>query len=219
MPEIIRVESDDVEHRLAQLGLEEKPMADVVRRGYIAFISCSPNDPPLFPGTSAWAHMVRGLREYLLPKEWKRSDQGNYSLVVNPDGAIAIAVATGDEATGRTDTTPTTKSTRGTRTIEAVTVNQLQLNLPFVFPPVEISPSPPEQRDKRFTWILLVYRDVNEVRCELSLPLTMTDTGHIESWQERIILGSIPIDPDLLEDIVPPLPPLPDVNVDVKRRA
>jgi hypothetical protein len=217
--EIIRAEADDVQGRLGQMGLDEKALADVVRRGYIAFISCTANDPPLYPGFTAWAQMVRGLREYLLPKQWERSDENNYSLVINPIGTIAIAVATGDAATGRRDATPTTKSTRGTCTLEAVTVNQAQLNLPFEFPPLPVSMRLADANDKRLTWILLVHRDTHEVRCELSLPLSMGNDNRIDSWQERIILDSIPIDPELLELTVPPMPPSPDVTVDVKRRA
>ena len=209
---------NEVGDRLAELGLEETRIAEVVRRGYIAFISCTANDPPLYPGFTAWAQMVRGLREYLLPKQWERCDENNYSLVINPLGTVAIAVATGDEATGRADMTPTTKSSRGTCTIEAVTVNQSQLNLPFDFPPLPAPMRPANADDQRLTWILLVHRSTNEIRCELSLPVSMGSDSRFESWQERIILGSIPIDPQLLEE-VPLTPAMPDVTVDVKRRA
>jgi hypothetical protein len=214
----IRVKANDVRSRLAELGLEETSIAEVVRRGYGVFISSTANDPPLFPGFAAWAQMVRALREYLLPQRWERSDENNYSLVINPEGTVAIAVATGDDATGRVGAIPTTKSSKGPSTVEAVTSNQFQLNLDF--PPVPIaSPArPADADDKRMTWILLVHRAMNEVRCELSLPRSMGGDGRIDSWQERIILGSIPVDPAAVE-ITPPQPPLPDINVDVKRRA
>jgi hypothetical protein len=213
----VRVEVDEVRSRLAELGLEETSIAEVVRRGYGVFISCTANDPPLFPGFAAWAQMVRALREYLLPQNWERSNENNYSLVINPEGTMAIAVATGDDATGRVGVTPTTKSSKGPSTVEAVTSNQFQLSLDF--PPVSISS--PEQLaddDKRMTWILLVHRAVSEVRCELSLPRSMGNDGHIDSWQERIILGSIPVDTELLE-ITPSQPSQPDINIDIKRRA
>jgi hypothetical protein len=218
VPDVIHADASDVRRRLAQMGLEDGPIAEVVRRGYVAFASCTSNDPPLYPGFTAWAQMVRGLREYLLPKQWQRSDESNYSLVINPAGTIAIAVATGDDATGRADATPTTKSTRGPCTIEAVTINQSQLELPFDFPALPAPMRPADPADKRLTWILLVHRAVTEIRCELSLPLSMGDDSRIESWRERIILASIPIDPDLIE-VTPPLPDLPDITVDVKRRA
>lgn len=69
------------------------------------------------------------------------------------------------------------------------------------------------------TWILLVHRARGEVRCELSLPTSMGVDGRVDGWRERIILGAIPTDPDLME-ITPPTPPdQPDIHVDVKRRA
>jgi len=218
VPELIHAEANDVRRRLVEMGLEEEPLADVVRQGYVAFASCTANDPPLYPGFTAWAKMVRALREYLLPKKWQRSDESNYSLVINPTGALAIAVATGDDATGCADSTPTTKSTRGTCTIEAVSVNQSQLDLPFDWPALPARMRPGDPNDKRITWILLVHRALTEIRCELSLPLSMGDDSRVDSWRERIILSSIPIDLDLVE-ITPPMPDLPDVTVDVKRRA
>lgn len=211
------IEARDVDNRLAALGLEAGRLKEIVRRGYVTFASSTPNDPPLYAGFSAWAMMVRGLREYLLP-EWDRSDENNYSLVISPSGDVAIAVATGDEATGLTTGSPTTKSAKGPSTVEAVNSNQLQLDLSPVSSAIA-APSRPAKRDEqRTTWILLVHRAQGEVRCELSLPTSMGDDGRVDGWRERIILGAIPTDPALLET-APPQPPLPDITVDVKRRA
>lgn len=211
------VDASEVHARLDALGLEEAQLADIVKRGYLAFISCTPNHPPLYPGFSAWATMVCGLREYLLP-EWERSDENNYSLVINPARNVAIAVATGDDGTGRRDAVPTTKSSKGPSTVGAVTSNQMQLELPYVFPPIAAPARPASADEQRMTWILLVHRAQGEVRCELSLPTSMGTDGRVDGWRERIILNAIPTDPEVLE-ITPPQPPLPDITVDVKRRA
>lgn len=212
----VYAEDGAIEDRLAQLGLEEDQLTEIVRRGYVAFASCTPNDPPLYPGFSAWAAMVRGLREYLLPA-WSRCDENNYSLVVNPSGTMAIAVATGDDATGRIDTSPTTKSSKGPSTADAVNSNQLQLELPYVFDSAPAAADDGSPEEKRMTWILLVHRAREEVRCELSLPTSMGADGRVDGWRERIILKAIPTDPEVIE-ITPPQP-LPDISVDVKRRA
>jgi len=149
---------------------------------------------------------------------WERSDENNYSLVISPDGSVAIAVATGDDATGRTDVQPATKSSKGPSTAEAVSSNQLQLD--FGFPPIELQTTRSTvSEEPRMTWMLLVHRAVGEVRAELSLPDAMGVDGRVDSWRERIILGAIPTDPHALE-ITPPTPPdQPDVDVDVKRKA
>jgi hypothetical protein len=161
--------------------------------------------------------MVCALREYLVPA-WERCDDNNYSLAVNAEGTVAIAVATGDEDTGRTDGEPTTKSSKGPATAEAVTSNQTQFELPLIFPPVQVPARPAETAEKRMTWILLVHRAVGEVRCELSLPTSMGADGRVDGWRERIILKPIPIDPEAFQ-VTPATPVLPDISVDVKRRA
>lgn len=209
--------TDEIDHRLSQLDLSADRLADIVRRGYVAFASCTPNDPPLYPGFSAWAAMVRGLREYLLP-EWERCDENNYSLVINPAGTIAIAVATGDDATGKQNAIPTTKSSKGPSTVDAVATNQVQLDLPYVFNPTSEAVDSDNTDEQRMTWIFLVHRAAGEIRSELSLPTSMGLDGRVDGWQERIILKAIPTDPELVE-IMPPQPTPPDISIDVKRRA
>jgi hypothetical protein len=43
------IEADDVQGRLAALGLNEGKLTEIVRRGNVAFASCTPNDPPSTP--------------------------------------------------------------------------------------------------------------------------------------------------------------------------
>jgi hypothetical protein len=94
------------------------------------------------------------------------------------------------------------------------------LTLDLIFPPVELPQAarPTGQDQQRTTWILLVHRSQGEVRCELSLPTSMGPDGRVDGWQERIILGSIPTDPDLLEVASPTPPQQPDIDIAVKRR-
>jgi hypothetical protein len=166
---------------------------------------------------SAWAETVSALREYVIPLGWYRSNENNYALSVDSTGGTAIAVATGDDGTGRPDGTPSTNARKGPSTLEAITVNQLQ----FTF--MDERPSPARgaasrPNNHRATWILLIRRASNEVRCELSLPISIGEDGHIDAWRERILLSSIPLDGDLAE-AVPTPPPLPDIRIEVKRRA
>lgn len=212
MDAVVRSETWDVHNRLAELGLEETPLRDVVGRGYLAFASCTANHPPLIPPILMWGETVRALREYLVRSGWRRSDENNYSVVVDPAGRVIIAVATGDGGTGLADLVPSTKAPKGPSTSEAVNVNQLELNLM-----VEQAASAARSEARAVTWVLLIHRGLNEVRCELSLPSSMGADGHIDGWVERILLGSIPLDGDIAE-IVPPTT-LPDISIDVRRRA
>lgn len=216
MDTVVRVESWNVHTRLAELGLEEEPLRDVVRRGYLAYITCTANHPRLIPSIWAWGETVRALREYVLPIGWRRSDENNYSLVIDPTGRVAVAVATGDEGTGAPAAFPSTKAPKGQSTLDAITANRLQLSL--FMEPESVAPadSPDDLGAERVTWLLLIYRSANEVRCELSLPSSMGVDGRIDGWRERILLGSVPLDGDLVE-VVPPASP--DITIDVKRRA
>jgi len=198
--------------RLAQLGLVESDLRDPVHQGMLVLAECTPNDPPLIPGITAWGRVVRTLREGLIPKGWARSDEGNYSLVINPHGTMAIATATGDEHTGDPFANAATKSSKGPRTQSAIEVNSQQL---ILFPDLEPLPT---YDVGRATWILLQHFDNlrKEVRIELSLPISYG--GRVDGWAERIILEALPFDTTTNINI-PMLPDLPDIEVPLRRRA
>jgi hypothetical protein len=130
---------------------------------------------------------VKELRDILVVNGWRADDDGNFSVVVEPEGKFAIAVATGDEATG-TEKAPKTKYEKGVRTLAAVEQNQMLL---FV-----------EQLQKaeqsgRETWVLLRRRDpgTHTLMAELSLPAGVVG-NRIVKWSVRIILDPIDLDPN-----------------------
>jgi hypothetical protein len=166
----------------------------------------------MFPAIAAWAETIAAVRENLAPLGWTRSELKNYSRAADAAGRIAIAVAAGNEETGRADRNPSTKTAKGARTVEALIVNQAQLQLFEDSTTAE----PPEGDDERVTWLLLMYRGESEIRCELSLPVAIGPDMKVSQWQERIILRSISLDGDI-EEIEPPT--LPNIDVEVKRRS
>lgn len=216
MPVVIHAQGWEVHQRLSELGLEEEPLRDVVRRGYLAFITCTANHPRSIPGIWAWAETVRALREYVVQLGWRRSEDNNYSLVLSPKGRVAIAVATGDEGTGRASACPSTKTPKGPSTVGAVESNQMQFGFMEDDQANSVEETGSDPSDERVTWILLIHRSGGEVRCELSVPSSMGYDGRIDGWRERILLTSVPLDHDVI-DVVPPTQP--DISVDVKRRA
>jgi hypothetical protein len=164
------------------------------------------------------AEAVRGLREYALPMGLRRSDQNNYSVVIDDERRLVVAVATGDEATGVASLSPTTRAVKGISVLLAVVANQAQLSL---FSNDELPTTPPtsadaDVREDMVTWILLIHRAKREVRCELSLPSSMGADGRINAWHERIILDAVPVDGESMDIVVPTVP---DIDVDVQRRA
>lgn len=166
---IVRDQPDDVSARLAELGVNEEALRSAVMRGQLEFASCTDNHPRMFPAIAAWAETIAGVRDNLAPLGWTRSELKNYSRAADAAGRVAIAVAAGNEETGRAEGNPSTKTAKGARTVEAVVVNQVQLQL-FENPaPAE----PGEGEDERVTWLLLMYRTESEIRCELSLPVAI----------------------------------------------
>lgn len=213
MSAIIHLQAEAVS-RLAQLGLEEEPLREAAAKGQLAVDNCTDNHPRMFPPLVGWAETVRGLRDYVATLGWGKSDDRNYALALDPNGRVAIAVATGNEQTGVVSGTPATKASKGPSTLEAVLVNQAQFDL-FSDLKAASDAHAQSEEDKRATWILLIHRALGETRVELSLPVAIGADGRVTDWRERIILGSIPRDPQPLR-IVPP--DQPDLDVQVTRR-
>lgn len=212
MPLTIHAEPSNVQVRLAELGLNEQHLRDAVMRGQLAWAACNPFHPRIFPPLVGWAETVAALRENLAANNWEPSDEHNYSVAIDPSGHLAIAVATGNEYTGFVHSSPSTKASKGKHTVSAILVNQAQLSL-F---PTEDAKAPAEEAPERTTWLLLMYRDEQEIRCELSLPVSIGTDMRVDAWRERIILGAIPRDAQPL-DVRPPQQP--DLDIAVKRRA
>tara|TARA_Y100001951_G_scaffold57186_1_gene45361 strand:- start:2443 stop:2913 length:471 start_codon:yes stop_codon:yes gene_type:complete len=155
-----------------------------------------------------WAETVAVLREQLISYGWVKEDKGNYELSVNQKAGLAIVVTTGDEATGMAGATPSNKCPKGVNTAEAIETNN-QLDLFFELLPVI------EDVQGFTTWVLLMHLATDEVRCELSLPFSISN-GKINGWRERIILPSMPLDDDSVEINAPDLP---DIEVPIKKKA
>ena len=211
------VDQFDVADRLNTLGLTLDILHDTIRAGYHGWSSCTDLDPPMFPGISMWANMVRRIRQRLLPEGWTHSDEGNYSTVRSPNGEIALAVATGDENTGFKDANPTTQCPKGPRTVNAININNAQLLLDFGYPDEnEIQQLPYSEGVDAATWILLVNRNGLEIRAELSHPFDMDENQRITGWHERIILPTVEFAPDSEFDFGPEKEHI--IDIPIKRR-
>lgn len=211
-------ESWDVNRRLAELGLEEVLLTRPVQRGLAAWASCTPNHPPISPGSWAWAETVCALREELAPSRWERSNEVNLPLTINPEKTVAICVNTGDEDTGLKVGAPCTGSAKGPKTRKAVLEN---LGQTVLF--IDELPTPELlNKSGRAMWILLMYRDkkAREVRCELSRPISINAQGYVDGWAERIILSPTPFDEDLISLTDDGNgPQSPEIDLDIKKRA
>lgn len=201
----------EVTDALAEVGLTPEVLNDAILRGETARDNCTANDPPNSPGFYSWAGTVRALRDILVPLGWVRNDDVNYSRVVNLELNVAIAVVTGDEATGNRDFSPKTKYPKGPATQAAVTLNQNSLFDGPSVPEVEA-----ETENTWITWMLLRKRSADTIYAELSLPSAMSKDGQVERWESRIILEPMTFDPliDINDDSGEP-----PIDVLVRRRS
>ena len=204
-----------VDERLETLGISRQILHDAIMAGEAARATCTSNDPPILPGLLAWGRTVRALSELLAPLGWKRRDEGNYSTIEDGRLGIAIAVATGDEATGDAGAIPRTKYPKGPTTARAVERNNQQLRL---FEDLNEESPADESTDVQIalTWILLIARIDDEVRFELSLPAKIGDDERIEAWTERLILDPFRVNSRAYISIT--LEPTPEISIPITAR-
>lgn len=207
MQDLLHTEENAVD-RLSRLGIPLSVLTESVWQGYLARSRTTANHPRTARGIIMWAETVAVLREQLRPQGWIKSHKGNYELAVNEKETLAIVVTTGDDATGMAGATPTNKCPKGVNTTEAVEANNQFDMFSELLPVIE-------EIQGLTTWVLLMHLAANEVRCELSLPSSIS-SGKINGWKERIILPSMPLDSDSVEI---ELPDLPDIEVPIKKKA
>jgi hypothetical protein len=156
-------ESPDIDDRLSRMGLTREPFISAADQGFAAFADCTPNHPPTFPGTAAWAETNRALRENLFTYKWSRKNETNQPLVLNERKDMAITSCSGDKYTGRRDGYPSTRSARGERTQDFVRNNQTAFEFMNNPGPVVASTKVPG----RATWLFLVIQGYGTWRASL----------------------------------------------------
>lgn len=187
--------------QLHSLGLKEATIHEAVLRGFVARQSCTPLDPPSYPGTVQWGETHRAIRLLTVPLEWTPDDSKNYSRIVSPNRMVAVTVATGDGFTGvrskkgEMKIEPRTKYPKGSETTLAVETN-VTLEQLTLWPQVRSIVKEQTQAgpQRQFLWILLIATDEHEIRYELARPKGQDEQGRVVSWFERIIFDPVDID-------------------------
>lgn len=203
---------DAISSRLGQLSVNEAGLREAVYQGHLQRTRLTLNHPSIYHGLNMWGEVVAALREQLRPIGWTRQEIGSFALTVHEELKLAITVASGDEGTGNPSAHPSNRSKKGRNTVEAIEANR-QLELFERLPPEN-----QEEGEDRQTWVLMHHTDTvrGEIRVELSRPSSIGKDGKITEWAERIILGRIPFDDELVE-IYPPSGP--DIEIDIRRKA
>lgn len=193
--------------RLEELGLTEDELRDAIVWSYGHVAQVTKHEPPNAKGVTLYNKLTRALRDTYVPKGWEADDGSNHCKLVNKRTSVAIVVASGDAFTGTGGAVePSTRSRKGKRTRDALGQLALDTGEPPRVPPKVVGQQ---------MWVLLVYVDKHEIRWELSLPVAVSKSGHIEHWVEEIV-----VEPIALADIVAVQGerPTDEIDIDVRRR-
>ena len=126
---------------------------------------------------------------------WKMDRTGGMDTVTNLKRLTSIAVVGGDKLTGLDEVQdPRVVRKRGPETKRRVIRNARRLGMePMDFEvagvvePDEAAENGPE------TWFLLVRGTDERMWLELSTPVGLGQSGHVDRWRERIILPSFKV--------------------------
>lgn len=215
-----RVEDRDLRTEILRkhFNLEHDQLINAVIVGEQARTSCDATHPPLYRGLRFWGETTSALRKLTAASGYQRRDTVGFATALNTDLGVAIAVVSGDDATGLRTAEPKSKYRKGTITIAAVEQNAQQLTFFGVFDREERIDQDELENDGVTTWLLLVTKDPaqKEIRVELSLPARMTDDSKVSGFVHRIFLDSLPYGGSAIDDGPPSQPP-PAIDVPVER--
>ncbi len=171
------------EQQLREIGLDLPGIMTVVLKGEYARAEVTSNDPLTFEGLQPYGYRVRGLRDTYCPP-WTLDRINGLEAIRSACGRRVVITRGGDKGVGIRSAFPHPKRNVGEAATEALSINA---NL-FLDPNwLNVEQKAPSECE---TWMLLVYRERDVVRSELSLPYEAKN-GRILAWIDRIILTQL----------------------------
>jgi len=182
--------------KLESMGLSVEDFTFAISRAIYESRRSSPLHPRTSAMSRAWDEVVAAFRESVLSgvKGWNYMLNNGLEYTINSNLGLSIIATSGNKDTGLVEGFPKTKNTKGVATENMVSRN---LDLFESFESFESEDPVDRTIDLTQTYVFLYYFDLTaqEVRCELSRPSGMSGfNGYnkITSWNERIILPSVP---------------------------
>lgn len=202
-----------VDERLQHLGLRADWLLGSVLEGDAGASSATALHPPGDAGFRRWADTVAALRTRLLPQGWDMSNTANYCTVFNRTTRTAVVVMAGDLFTGTRLGTPKSRYPKGAATQARILVNVGQASL---FPSLK-SPDEIVEEDC-VTFALVQFPTEAGIQAELSRPSSMSASGYVNAWRERILLPTVHPGGHHPEKNVDDTPDAPDIDFAVTPR-
>lgn len=182
---IVRVDSWDIDSRLADFDLSKEVLIDIVKASVSGQNGCTDNDPPGARGYESYRWGTRMARELLRQQGWEKDDTGGYATVINHDRKFRMVVMNADDGAGLIDRVPQNRCKKGAASERVANNNVLSLFRPEELPIPGVAPS--SAADGYSTWHLCVYIKGETVRAELSL-LSDFKNGFFTGFTEKIIV-------------------------------
>lgn len=208
--ETLVFEGPSAEKRVARLGLSVDGLTQSILEGEYARMEAVEDDPITAAGTDAYRYRVRALRQTFKPQGWTRGTDRGLEKTQSPDGKVVVITRGGDSGVGFTDAFPQPQGKVGEAGEKAADKNASLALDPNWFNVGQAQESEFE------TWMLLVHRQKDTVRAELSLPSEVKN-GRVSAWIERIILPNIDLADDLSKKQSAPEPVVAEPSVARKR--
>jgi hypothetical protein len=200
IPHVPVLTGPEAEGRLRQIGLSGfTPLIEALRDGAGAARSTTEFHPRSYPGQRMWAETHASLAHRLRGEDWTPDNFFGADLLVCARKGTAIVVTAGDSATGREGYLPQVRYER--REVITGLVNGHADSLFMA-----------GDRPEWSIWFLLHHLASTGAQAELSKPATITKTGWVYNWEERILFP----ESDMPERRRPSQPA--DIEVPVERR-
>ena len=200
-PEIIP--AAEAKTYLASMGIPLEAVYHALKTGEIEASNTSKYAPLTAAGTKRWIAVVEVARRMLDEKEnWVRSDAQNRPIAVSSSKEYTLAFVGGNAETGdpRPEANPKAARRKGPATERAHKIEQLSIVLPeSITGEIERAENVEHERPRIGNWVLLYYRDKEEIRCEISFPSGVED-GQFTGWFVRVLLESLPYKDASLEN-------------------
>ena len=178
MAVIVFQEEFEVLPRLTALGVTKSELLDVVRAAVGARRDATPFHPASAGGLYAWIEGTRRLRAIYVPQGWEIDRTDNIESIFSPGIGIKIIYQSAGRA-GDPLRDPLAVSRKGAGSARAVELAQGEL-----WPEIRTTEL---RKVNAASWYLFVYADGDDVRAELSFPISIADDQFC-GFNERIIL-------------------------------
>lgn len=175
---------------LQQMDIKVRDVRDAIEAGDVAAREIGAHHPITGAGLTRWIQVVGMLRRRLASgRDWLGDNPRNRPISRHTSKSYTLSTVGGTDATGIVDHLdgPLAANKKGRATAEAVTGTLTLIEVDKLLPGArtfDASTTPPSGN-----WFLVYYRDDEEIRTEISLPLGFRD-GQFTGWLVRVILDS-----------------------------